>query len=288
MIWTASALTTLVFIAPVSRLFVWRLAPFALLLAALITVVGLLRVIARQDRDSPDARSDTWRLRASLYALPVLAIGGTPLGGQLIATGKLQPALVLFAALVIAALLRHRPGPAAPLHRSPLAAAGTVALAFAFLTQPSPDPRYSLLWQTPAQQAEQALYAWVGRATPADAQFAVPPMLEFFRLRTGRAIVVDFKALPLNRTGLVEWYRRNEAQSGLAHPASLAAIARAWEGADEARLDQLACRYGVTHAVFRQPNALQAPHWREVWHSAAFRVLHREGPATCPSAAPPA
>jgi hypothetical protein len=48
LLWGATALTTVVFIEPVSRLFFWRLAPFAELLAALLIIAGTLRAFCSQ------------------------------------------------------------------------------------------------------------------------------------------------------------------------------------------------------------------------------------------------
>lgn len=272
LIWSASALTTLVFIPAVSRLFVWRLAPFALLLAALVTVVGIVRVITSaplRDEVPGDAR----RLRFSLYALPLLAVGGVPLAGQWLPTGPVQPALVIFAALYGLAALHGRRASGAPVRPAAVAAVAGAALVFAALTQPSPEPRYSLVVTTPAQRAEAELYAAVARTAPASAVFLIPPGLDYFRLRAGRAVVVDLKALPLNRAGIAEWYRRLGAISGNPAPSTPAEVVRGYDAMDRARLELLRCRYGVTHVVLRQPDSLVAPGWKETFHNGAFRVL---------------
>ena len=266
MIWTASALTTLVFIPAVSRLFVWRLAPFALLLAALLAVVGMLRVVAGGERDAV-------RLRLSLYALPLIAVGGAPLVGQWLPTRPVQPMLVIWAGLLGWAML-HQRAAAAPKFVLPLSCA---ALVFGALTQPSPEPRYSLLTETPGQREQAELFAFVASTTPQSAQFLIPPTLDQFRLRTGRAVVVDLKALPLNRSGVAEWYRRLEDLSGTRNPVDPAEVALGYATLDTARLERLRVQYGISYAVLRQPNALQAPGWHEVFRNGGFRVLAYTG-----------
>lgn len=275
LVWAASALTTVVFVPVVSRLFVWRLAPFALLLAALLTVVGLLRVIA----GGADGATDARRLRLSLYALPLVAAGGAPLIGQWLPTAPIQPVLVILAGIYLLAALRHRLPQRVLLHTATVAAGS--ALVFAALAQPSPEPRYSLLGTTPAQRAETELYAYVARSTAPSAQFLIPPGLDSFRLRTGRAVVVDFKALPLNRSGIAEWYRRLGDVSGLAGPGSPLEVVQGYDAMDAARLETLRCRYGLTDAVLRQPGQLTAPGWSEVFRNGFYRVLHHAGGAAC-------
>jgi len=257
-----------VFIPAVSRLFVWRLAPFALLLAALPAVVGMLRVIGGE-RDERDGL----RVRLSLYALPLIAVGGAPLVGQWLPTRPVQPMLVIWAGLLGWAMLRQR-ATAAAKHILPLSCA---ALAFGALTQPSPEPRYSLLIQTPGQREQAELFAFVASTTPQSAQFLIPPTLDQFRLRTGRAVVVDLKALPLNRSGVAEWYRRLEDLSGTRNPVDPAEVALGYATLDTARLERLRVQYGISYAVLRQPNALQAPGWHEVFRNGGFRVLAYTG-----------
>lgn len=286
LIWTATALTTLVFLAPVSRLFVWRLAPFALLLAAIVAVVGMIRVILRAEGDGAEAAGDARRLRLNLYALPLLAVGGAPLVGPWLSTGPVQPALPIWLGLYVAAMVRHRAAAPRPIAPAAIVGAAMAALVFAALAQPSPEPRYTLLAASPAQRAESGLYRFMRAATPTDAQVLVPPTLDMFRLRTGRAVVVDLKALPLNRSGIAEWYARLEAVSGTRDPADPLAVARGYAQMDAGRLARLRCRYGVTYAVLRQPSALAAPGWREVYRDASFRVVQATGAPACPPAQP--
>lgn len=282
LIWSATALTTLVFIEPVSRLFFWRLAPFALLIAALITMVGMMRVIARTDLCETTARLDGLRVCATLYALPALAISGIPLD-QWLSTAPLQPAVLLFAVIATTALLRHWATNPGAIGKPVLIGMVCLALTFGMLAQPTPGTHYSLLYKSAAQRAEEDLFRYVAESTPPDAQFVIPPDLDSFRLQAGRAVVVDFKALPMDRSSIVEWYHRLEAISGTRNPPTLKDFALGYKTWDAPRIEQLRCRYGVTHAVFEQPNTFQAPGWSEVFRNRSFRVLKFTGQASCPA-----
>lgn len=250
-----------------------RLAPFALLLAALLAIVGMLRVIAGGGRSEAEVRADALRLRFSLYALPLIAVGGAPLVGQWLPTQPVQPMLVIWGGLFAWAMIRHRATAAEQPRARLVLAVACAALVFGALTQPSPEPRYSLLVETAAQREQTELFDFVARATPRTAQFLIPPTLDQFRLRTARPVVVDLKSLPLNRSGIAEWYHRLEHLSGIAHPTDPGEVALGYATMDAARLERLRRRYGTTFVVLPRTNALQAPEWREDFRNGAYRVL---------------
>lgn len=52
------------------------------------------------------------------------------------------------------------------------------------------------------------LMEWIGVNTPREAIFAIPPMMENFRLWEGRAIVVDYTQRPHTKHGLSQWVER--------------------------------------------------------------------------------
>ncbi|MBN9506205.1 MAG: hypothetical protein J0I69_09270 [Altererythrobacter sp.] len=281
LIWSATALTTLVFIEPIARLFFWRLAPFALLLATLITIIGMMRLAAQTDRET-NIRHDRLRLRITLCTIPVLALSGLMLD-QWLPTAPFQPASVLFLAMSIVALIRYGASETTAIGRPVLIGVSCTALTFGVLAQPSPSTHYSLLYESAAQRAEQDLFRYVAKSTPRDAQFLIPPTLDLFRLQAGRAVVVDFKALPMNLSSIVEWYHRLEAISGTRKPNTPNEIALGYQTLNAARIEQLRCRYGISHAVFEQPTTFAAPGWSEVFRNRSFKVLQFTGGAPCPT-----
>lgn len=281
LIWSATVLTTLVFVPQVSRLFFWRLAPFALLLAALLTLVGMLRVIARSRRDDAGACGDALRLGVTFCALPFLATGGAELIGQYLSTAPVQPSLLAYATVFLLAVTQYWAKETPVVGRGTPGLVAGMLVAFSLLAQPFPVFRYSLLAQPAWQDAEDELYRHVAASTSRDAQFLVPPALARFRLQAARAIVVDIKALPMDRPSTIEWYRRLEAISGTRNPKSMAEVAAGYERLDEARLEHLRCRYGVTHAVIEQRPSFNPDGWQESYRNRHFRVLQPTSGEPC-------
>jgi hypothetical protein len=273
LIWSASLLTTVVFVPQVSRLFFWRLAPFALLLAALFTLVGLMRLISSAWRKERTALTDALRLGVTLCALPLLTIGGVDLSGQYLSTAPIQPSLLAFTAVFAIAVAQYWSDTRPVVSRQTLALVSAIVLVFSLLAQPYPIVRYSLLAQPDWQRAQDELFDHVVASTPRDAQFVIPPALSRFRLEAERAVVVDIKALPMDSSSLVEWYRRLEAISGSQTPQSMSDVAAGYETLDEERLENLRCRYGVTHAVIERRPSFHPRGWRETFHNRHFRVL---------------
>ena len=287
-IWTATALTGIVFIAPVSRLFLWRLAPFAMLLSVLITVIGLLRVIVGE-REEDKGRRDGIIILESLAAVPALLMPSGLLAGQLLPSFGLAPAGILMALLLLIAALCHWTAFRWQVSTLPtkILLVGVVALAIAAQPGDGLRSRYSLLLQGPAMHDEAALYEFVRAATPVDARFVVPPDMDYFRFEAGRAVVVDFKGVPMNSAGLLEWYRRIEDVSGVRHPATMTAAGNGYHTIDTGRLDMLRCRYGVSFAVLRSvqtaPDSAIGSGWQTVYRNSSWQVLRPRQALPCPS-----
>lgn len=99
--------------------------------------------------------------------------------------------------------------------------------------------------------AERALFDWCRAYTPVGTVFAIPPDLAAFRLRTGRAVVVDWKCMPLRPGDQLEWLARHERQSGR----SVRCVADACGGyatLDAARAAVLAESYAVSYIAIRR------------------------------------
>ncbi len=286
LIWSATALTTLVFIPTIARLFIWRLAPFAMLIAALVTIIGAIRMIEGEE-PIPLTQRDSSLLRLSFVALPAIALPNIPLREQILPTAGLEPAAAVLGGLFVLAFMRHAFGYRFSGYRSVVGLL-LAAFAFAVLTQPSAgeESRYSLLITSPPARQEDDVFAFVKRSTPPDALFLIPPDLDYFRLKAARAIIADYKALPINRAGLLEWYVRLEAISGINNPQNIYQVKSGFEDIDAERLSRLRCQFHITHAILRSPQPLRgAPGWAEIFKNRDFRVLASTGRNACPSPA---
>jgi hypothetical protein len=60
----------------------------------------------------------------------------------------------------------------------------------------------------PPPADERLLYDWCRTHTDPDDRFIIPPSLAGFRLGTGRAVVIDWKCMPIQPQDTVEWYDR--------------------------------------------------------------------------------
>lgn len=273
-VWSATALTTIVFVPTISRLFLWRLAPFAVAFAALMVVVGTLRA-ASGEGGAGRSRKDWLVLATSVMLLPGLLEPAIGLAGQIVPTDGIWPAgAVLGTLFLVTGMCWIRRMPSAG-SCWPTGAALCALLLAAVLTQPSDGKRsrYSLLFPTPDIVAEQELFAFVRAFTPRDARFVIPPDLDYFRLEGERATIVDFKAMPINKSGLIEWYRRLEVVSGTNVLANFYEVSAGYRTLDEARAERLRRDYGVTYIVLPSDRTLRANGWTRVFANHRFQVL---------------
>ena len=166
-----SALTTIVFVPAVSRLFVWRLAPFAELLAVLMIVIGAVRAGHREAADG--VRADWFLLACSITLLPILLLPPANPVGQIVSTQGLWPAAMMLAVVFAWVALRWTAGRPLFSGRWPLAAGLAALLLAAFLVQPSDgmQSRYSLLLPSRDRVEQRDLFAVIRRITPRDAMF---------------------------------------------------------------------------------------------------------------------
>jgi hypothetical protein len=274
LLWGATALTTVVFIEPVSRLFFWRLAPFAELLAALLIIAGTLRALCSQPSERTLLR--LWPLGLSVIGILLIAL---LLRYRVGVTDPIAAMQLLIIAGMVGAVGVHWWWSAllAPIRRIPAVAIfASVALLWLAATALSATPEgFSLLVRTAVMYNEETLFAFVRNNTPVDAQFLIPPNpnMRFFRLKAERAIVVDARTVPFGDASLAEWYHRLEAVSGTERPSNLAAVLAGYYCMDEARLTRLRVLYGVTHIVLPAKQVFSANGWREIYRNGAYQVL---------------
>jgi hypothetical protein len=248
----ATLSTTVVYVPAIAQLYVWRLAPFAVLVAQLAATAalawrsaGVLPIAGRS-------------LRVS--ALSVLVMGLAVLAWR--ADVRSRIALAVLGALALCGpagvdavtQLRARVPRAFRDVLRPAHVAGAIGLAL-FLVGVLSNLRGladEVAFLSAPVLGEGPMFAWA-RSTPRDALFAVPPGLQEFRLATARSVVVDWKSTPVLPGELLEWYRRLLLISGLPEVQTLADVERGYAVMGPRRIDRLARELGVDFVLFRQP-----------------------------------
>jgi hypothetical protein len=121
--------------------------------------------------------------------------------------------------------------------------------------------------------------------TPAGTLLLTPPDFGRFRLASRRGIVADFKGMPFLERDIRPWRRRIEdlygPTTGGGH-AVMAEMRDNWRRVGDARLVELARRYGATHAVLYTDTSTALP---QLYRNATYRLvaLPEAGPdAACP------
>ncbi len=125
--------------------------------------------------------------------------------------GKLQLALCIGAigatALAVLSQIKFKQSSAWTYPRFARAALPAGALAFILLfTFRAGMQRKDHLGPQP-NSADRALFEWC-RTTPTGTRFVIPPDLNAFRVQTGRAIVIDWKCMPILPADTLRWYER--------------------------------------------------------------------------------
>jgi hypothetical protein len=276
LLWTATFLTTAVYVTPVARLFFWRLAPFSILIAVITMFVGVVR-FARPDGPV----FGTLPLRFLLFAAGLALIARD----YLFYTYRYQLILAVPAAFFLLAVTSPAFGRnlrATLLKRVLPVAALAFFLVAAFVTAANDGYRYALLgeylpWSGYHERYPDDVYRFAREHTPPDTRFIVPPDMYRFRLSAQRAIVVDSKAIPFGARMLIEWYHRLEDISGTTDPASIEAVDDGYAKMDCARLEFLRKKYNATYAVVGKDLASDCGPWTEVYRSGKVKILHWTG-----------
>jgi hypothetical protein len=243
--WIAGAICTLAIpalmipqLASLTRLYVWRMAPFAQLAAMLVTAIAAVATI---DDPARWRAQPLWR-RCAAFALAACTVWLAP--SDVAALGGWAPATVAvgIAAAIVAPYMR------AMLPMAVALAGFVVAL----------NGRWSTIAHPKVAMASGGfesddLYAWA-QTTPVDTRFLTPPGLAAFRLHARRAIVVDLKSPPLVPDEIVEWYRRLCSVTGEPHLANVPEANRRWNESTEAQLLARARELGAQYLVLDRPH----------------------------------
>ncbi|MDX9856446.1 MAG: hypothetical protein RBT76_01495 [candidate division Zixibacteria bacterium] len=228
----ASLLTTIVFIPVASQLYVWRLAPYVVLICQIFAAAGLVRQLLEDDFPLIFSR------RIALFAVAALLIGltfryhyGEFRMTQVWVLGTLATAFLFVPQLI----------PPCTRRRIFLGVALIIGVWLTGLLIPASEvvSRSSLVTGLPAD--EQELYDWAAQ-TPDTSVFLIPPRLENFRFNARRAVVVDAKSTPVDPDQVVEWYHRLRIVAGIdtvSGPEEAAAGYRALDSARCAAIDSI-------------------------------------------------
>ena len=211
---------------PLTRLYVSRLAPFALVAAQIVIAIAMA-----SDR-SAWRELPAWR-RAIAAALAIWICVQAPFWIPA------EAAWVSWLALATVAITALVPAP-----RWLLA-----VTAVATLAAPLVYRRHVILRDVETRPDDHdALYAWA-RTSPVDAVFLTPPDLLSFRLLGRRAIYVDFKSPPLAPDGLVAWHERLCRVTGAAPTQKVPDHRERWLAASGEELLSRARSLGVDYLV---------------------------------------
>jgi len=217
-----------------TRLYVWRLAPFAQLTAMIVIAIAAIATIEDPTRWRELPR---WRLFAALALAGWTVIGASCDVG---AIGGWAPAVC--AGGIALAILAPNLSRWLPI----LVAVASLAIVLRTRWQTIAHPHVGV---ASAGFETDDLYDWARTTTPVDAVFLTPPSLSGFRLMARRAIIVDLKSPPLVPDELVEWYRRLCVVTGEPHLHDVPQANRLWQTTPKdvllARAKQLGADYLV-------------------------------------------
>jgi len=134
------------------------------------------------------------------------------------------------------------------------------------------------------EPGEEELVEWARAHTPPRADFLVPPLAEWFRLRAERAVVFDWKAIPYQPQTTIEWFARLQAVTNDSTPPlqwkgglpSRPRIAAEYTALPPDLVVRVARRYGADYVVRERTSApLDLP---LVFDGRTYRVYEMPGP----------
>jgi hypothetical protein len=120
-----------------------------------------------------------------------------------------------------------------------------------------------------ASRAWRRMGAWVRENTPPGAVFLTPRAQQTFKWYAHRPVVVTWKDIPQDAGALVEWRRRFEEVHGSVGRRGLTAHS-------DARLLELARKYGADYLVIERSRATRKPGFERVYPEASIENLYYE------------
>lgn len=273
MIAVATLLTTVVFVPAVSAVYVWRLAPYVLLLAQIMAVAGAVSLVSRS------ANMAWWRLAVVVAVLALLV--------HVIIDFHFAPHRVAHMRLMVAAVgmifLFGLPGVhsiSTGTRRVVVAVLAVVVWGYAaWVAIPEAAAQSRILNGFPAAQAE--MHQWARTKTPREAVFLIDPNMLDFRLNARRAVIVDGKSTPVLPAELLEWYHRLETVSGTEGVSGRVEASRGYASIDAVRAERIRGEYPFSYMVlFRDKVDGVWPGYATVFENDGYVVLEPKGDVT--------
>jgi len=241
----------------VTRLYVWRMAPFAALAAQIVAVCA---VVATLEDPARWRELPRWRLAVALALAGWIA--WTEAVQHLYPGGwVLCIALGIIAAAFVVPVRWRAALPA-------VLAVSCLGVALGEQASVLVAPHFAESGDPPATE----LFAWVRGHTSVDAEFLVPPDFGTFRLLARRAIYVDFKSPPLVPDELVEWYRRIGRVVAVEHPTNIPDVRARWSKLTAAERLERGRKLGVQYVVMDRGAEQATLAIEPVFRNAGFAV----------------
>jgi hypothetical protein len=286
-IWTGTLLTTLVDIPKVAQLFVWRFAPNADIISQIFIACALAQALAR-----PSVTRAYPRVAIALVTAG-LGIFGLYFRGK--ENAQLPRLLLLYFGLAVLARALDLALTAAAdrfptralqvqqvkrvLSLSPLLV-GLIALYPQVPARVQEGLRRSTLLRDEDGASTVELYRWLRESSPRDAIYLTPPDLEGARFLGQRAIVVDWKAVPLIPSELLVWYERLCDVTGRRVRGS--GDLAGYQTIDPERLRLLQDKYRPDYLVLRRGGERRFANLPVVYQNGGYAVLKIAATPTAP------
>ena len=286
-IWTGTFLTTFIDIPKVAQIFVWRFAPNVEILCQILIACALAQALARPalTRAYPRVAIGLIFAGIGIFGLFFHAKEGAQVPRILLgflAAATLARVLDLLLDLVNRLWPRGKPIVSEVkqvLALSPLAV-GAIVLYMQGPVRIVDAWQRSTLVKDDEGRANLDLYRWMRESSPRDGIFLTPPDLDGARFLGQRAIVVDWKAVPLIPTELVVWYERLCDVTGrrIAGSGDL----NGYHTMDPPRLAAIVAKYHADYVVLRRGGERRFPNLATVYQNGAYTVLKIADAAPAP------
>lgn len=236
-------LTSAVFVPAVAQLYVWRIAPIAVLLSQMMMCAGVIRLLTEAADETRISRF------VALVMLGAIAFANA----RDIRYETYRLAIVCLIAFVCVYLVRKQAGRWRFWRQGSLTIVTLFCVAV-WLTGIFPPliglaDRSVLIKGLPVEQT--SLHEWA-RTTPKGSVFLVPPGFQRFRLHSQRAIVVDWKSTPIMPSELLDWYERIQTISQTKDVSTRAQAEDGYAALKREDLQRIQKKYDFDYAVFRK------------------------------------
>ena len=227
----------MVFIPPISQLYVWRLAPFLKILCQFGVAIFLIRNLT--EHITLGKHRNVLLLAFASGLLLILRWTIRNAGASIQAGAMLL--LVCFYLVIWWRKRKHSANLPTAIHVFSLA---TLAILLGVALERS---QTELGKSTLLHPQNDSLLVWA-KTTPQDVVFLIPPEMGSFRLLGERAVVVDWKSTPILPKELIAWYQRVNAVSGQTVLGYNDAV-DGYRKQNFSQLSEVATRFGATYII---------------------------------------